>query len=48
VIDRVWREPPHDLDEDALDAALERHALAVGCEGVVRGPRARRRAARRG
>jgi uncharacterized protein YcaQ len=53
AIDRVWRErgsparssraPGRELDEDALDQALERHATALGCESVRRGPRARRR-----
>ncbi|WP_236606622.1 DNA glycosylase AlkZ-like family protein [Sandaracinus amylolyticus] len=46
VIDRVWREDGIALDEDALDAALERHATACGCDRVVRRPGARRRAAR--
>jgi uncharacterized protein len=46
VIHRLWREPQHAFDEDALDAALERHATAIGCDSVVRRPGARRRAAR--
>lgn len=46
VIHRLWREPQHAFDEDALDAALERHTTAIGCDSVVRRPGARRRAAR--
>lgn len=40
VVQKIWREPGRALDEDALDAALERHARACGAD-VVR--RARRR-----
>jgi uncharacterized protein len=47
VIDRLWRETPHRFDEDALDAALVRHAVAIGCDSVRRGPKARKRAARK-
>ncbi|MDQ3032959.1 MAG: winged helix DNA-binding domain-containing protein [Myxococcota bacterium] len=43
VIERVWREPDVALDEDALDAALERHAIACRCDRVVRKRAARRR-----
>ncbi len=43
AIDRVWRERGIDFDEDALDAALERHADACGCDEVRRASRARRR-----
>ncbi len=43
AIERLWRERGADLDEDALAALLERHAIACGCDGVRRGPRARRR-----
>lgn len=43
VIDRVWREKGREFDEDALDAALERHALACGCDHVKRERSARRR-----
>jgi uncharacterized protein YcaQ len=43
AIERVWRERAIDFDEDALDAALERHAVACGCDAVRRAPRARRR-----
>jgi uncharacterized protein YcaQ len=43
VIDRVWREKEREFDEDALDAALERHAMACGCDRVKRERRARRR-----
>ena len=45
VISRLWREPGHTFDEDALDRALERHAVACGCGSVKRGPGARRRRA---
>lgn len=41
-IDRIWRESKG-FDEDALEAALERHAIACGCSAIRRGPRARRR-----
>jgi uncharacterized protein YcaQ len=43
LVSRVWRERGSAFDEDALDAALVRHALACGCDRVRRGPRARRR-----
>lgn len=43
VIDRIWREAPHALDEEALDTALERHAIACSADRVKRMPRARRR-----
>lgn len=43
VIERVWREDGATLDEDALDAALERHAVACGCDRVVRRRAAKRR-----
>ena len=43
LVSRVWRERGLAFDEDALDAALSRHALACGCDRVRRGPRARRR-----
>jgi uncharacterized protein YcaQ len=43
AIARVWRERSADFDEDALDAALERHAVACGCNAVRRASRARRR-----
>lgn len=42
VVSRLWREPGR-FDEDALDAALARHAAALGASRVRRGPRARRR-----
>ena len=42
LVERLWREPDRSLDEDALDAALERHAEALGCASVKRGPKARR------
>ncbi len=35
-IDRIWREPGVSLDEEALDAALSRHARACGVEQPVR------------
>lgn len=41
-VQRLWREAD-ELDEDALDAALARHAEALGLERVRRGRRARRR-----
>lgn len=46
VVERAWREEGARFDEDALDAALERHAVACGCDRVVRKPGARRRRAR--
>ena len=36
VVDRIWREHGHALDEDALALALERHALACGASSVNR------------
>ena len=36
VVDRIWREKHHELDEDALDACLERHATACRCDAVKR------------
>ncbi len=48
VVERLWRELHHHFDEDALDAALERHAAAIGCDHVKRAPGARRRARRAG
>ena len=42
TITRLWRESKS-FDEDALDAALSRHAEACGAARVRRGPRARRR-----
>jgi uncharacterized protein YcaQ len=32
VIERLYRETDARLDESALDACLERHALACGCD----------------
>jgi uncharacterized protein YcaQ len=43
AIERVWRERGIAFDEDALDVALERHAIACGCDDVRRASRARRR-----
>jgi uncharacterized protein YcaQ len=43
AIERVWRERGADFDEDALDAALDRHAVACGCDHVRRASGARRR-----
>jgi hypothetical protein len=40
VVDGLWREG-RGLDEDALDAALEAHAEACGCDAVKRPRRAR-------
>ena len=42
VVDRLWREEGARFDEDALDAALARHAEACGVDAVKRGRRARR------
>lgn len=42
AIERVWREAKH-FDEDALDAAISRHAESCGATRVRRAPRARRR-----
>jgi uncharacterized protein YcaQ len=39
-VDNLWREKGVKLDDAALDAALARHAVACGVEGVRR-PRAR-------
>ncbi len=36
VVSRVWKEPGRELDEGALDLALERHAIACGCDAVKR------------
>lgn len=36
VIDRIWSEPDCELDMDALDVALERHAIACGAEWFQR------------
>ncbi|MEM9455522.1 MAG: crosslink repair DNA glycosylase YcaQ family protein [Myxococcota bacterium] len=36
VIDRLWPEPGRVLDMDALDLALERHAIACGAEWFQR------------
>ncbi len=41
VIDGLWREESP-LDDAALDAALEAHADACGCDAVKRPKRARR------
>lgn len=46
VVDRLWREDGVELDEVALDAALEGHAVACGARGVKRGRGARRRGKR--
>jgi uncharacterized protein YcaQ len=35
-IDRIWQEPGVELDEEALDAALSRHARACGVERFVK------------
>lgn len=43
VVDRVWREDGARFDEDALDAALARHAESCGVDGVKRLRGARRR-----
>lgn len=40
LVERLWTEEGETLDEDALDAALERHAIACGAD-VVRRRRAR-------
>jgi uncharacterized protein YcaQ len=37
-IDRIWREEGRRLDDDALDAALARHARACGVDHVTRPP----------
>lgn len=42
IVERLWTEEGETLEEDALDAALERHAIACGAD-VVRRERARRR-----
>ncbi len=42
VIERLYREPDHELDEQALDAALQRHAEACGADRVKRPRRAKR------
>ncbi|MCX4243966.1 hypothetical protein [Paraliomyxa miuraensis] len=36
VIDRLWPEPGRTLDMDALNLALERHAIACGAEWFQR------------
>lgn len=36
VIDRLWPESGHELDLEALDLALERHAIACGAEWFQR------------
>jgi uncharacterized protein YcaQ len=36
IVDRIWREENLTLDEDALDACLERHAAACGADRVKR------------
>ncbi len=40
IVERLWREAPS-FDEAALDAALARHAEALGLDGVTRRRRAR-------
>jgi hypothetical protein len=47
VVERLYREPDRAFDEDALDAALQRHADACGLSKVVRRSRARRRRPKR-
>ena len=42
IVERLWTEGGETLEKDALDAALERHAIACGAD-VVRRERARRR-----
>jgi uncharacterized protein YcaQ len=46
VVDRIWREDDVALDEDALDACLERHAAACGADRVKRPKRTLRSRAR--
>ena len=36
VVERLWREEGRDFDEDAFNAALERHAQACGADRVKR------------
>ena len=36
VVSRLWREQGRAFDEDALDAALARHAAALGADRVKR------------
>jgi len=43
IVSRLWREADRAFDEDAFDALLERHATALGCDSVKRGPGARRK-----
>ncbi len=43
TVDRLWREEGVAFDEDAFDAALQRHATACEAKGVKRGRGARRR-----
>ena len=42
VIERLYREPDRELNEAALDAALQRHAEACGADRVKRPKRAQR------
>ena len=42
VIDGLWREDAAPLDDAALDAALQAHAEACGCDAVKRPRRAKR------
>ncbi len=42
VIERLYREPGRELDEPALDAALQRHAVACGADRVKRPKLAKR------
>jgi uncharacterized protein YcaQ len=46
IVDRLWREAGRTFDEDAFDAALERHANACGCD-VVKKKQRRKKIAER-
>ena len=43
LVSKIWREPERHFDEDAFALLLERHAVALGCDGFKRGPGARPR-----